>query len=193
MMSSYRRILSRPGTALFSATGLLARLPISMVGLGIVLLVSAATGSYGLAGSVSAAYVLANGGFAILQGRLIDRLGQARVLASTVTVFGVALHRRHQSHQCDREGGRRHRQHPALTEPVDQPGLRDREGRAGHQEGRRHRAGQRVETGPRGDQQHDPEADHRYRQPRDEPAHREHEGSGQREHPAVGRQHHRRS
>lgn len=91
MMSSYRRILSRPGTALFSATGLLARLPISMVGLGIVLLVSAATGSYGLAGSVSAAYVLANGGFAILQGRLIDRLGQARVLASTVTVFGVAL------------------------------------------------------------------------------------------------------
>jgi len=91
MMSSYRRILGHPGTALFSATGLLARLPISMVGLGIVLLVSAATGSYGLAGSVSAAYVLANGGFAILQGRLIDRLGQARVLATSVAVFGVAL------------------------------------------------------------------------------------------------------
>src|SRR5689334_17085660 len=69
MMSSYRRILSRPGTALFSASGLLARLPISMVGLGIVLLVSAATGSYAIAGSVSAAYVLANGGFRILQGR----------------------------------------------------------------------------------------------------------------------------
>lgn len=91
MMSSYRRILGHPGTALFSATGLLARLPISMVGLGIVLLVSAATGSYALAGSVSAAYVLANGGFAILQGRLIDRLGQARVLATSVAVFGVAL------------------------------------------------------------------------------------------------------
>jgi MFS family permease len=91
MMSSYRRILSRPGTALFSATGLVARLPISMVGLGIVLLVSAATGSYGIAGSVSAAYVLTNGGFAVLQGRLIDRLGQARVLATAVAVFGVAL------------------------------------------------------------------------------------------------------
>lgn len=91
MMSSYRRILSVPGTALFSGTGLVARLPISMVGLGIVLLVSAATGSYGLAGSVSAAYVLANGGFAILQGRLLDRLGQSRVLPLAITVFGVSL------------------------------------------------------------------------------------------------------
>ena len=46
--------------ARFSAAGLVARLPISMVGLGIVLLVAAATGSYGLAGAVSAAYVVAN-------------------------------------------------------------------------------------------------------------------------------------
>ena len=80
MLSTYRRILSVPGAALFSSTGLVARLPISMVSLGIVLLVSSATGSYGLAGSVAAAYLLANGGFAILQGRLIDRLGQSRVL-----------------------------------------------------------------------------------------------------------------
>ena len=57
-------------------TGLVARLPISMVGLGIVLLVSAATGSYGVAGAISAAYMIANASFAILQGRLLDRLGQ---------------------------------------------------------------------------------------------------------------------
>lgn len=91
MLTSYRRILGVPGTALFSATGLVARLPISMVSLGIVLLVSAATGSYGLAGSVSAAYLLANGGFAILQGRLLDRLGQARVLTAVAIAFGAAL------------------------------------------------------------------------------------------------------
>ncbi len=91
MLSTYRRILSVPGAARFSATGLVARLPISMVGLGIVLLVSSATGSYGLAGSVAAAYLLANGGFAILQGRFLDRLGQARVLPTAIVVFGLAL------------------------------------------------------------------------------------------------------
>ena len=68
MLTSYRRILQIPGTLLFSATGMVARLPMSMVSLGIVILVSTATGSYGLAGSVSAAYLIANGGFAIAQG-----------------------------------------------------------------------------------------------------------------------------
>ena len=75
---------------LFSLSGLGARLPLSMVGLGIVLLVSAATGSYGVAGAVSAAYMLANAVFSILQGRLIDTLGQARVLGLASAAFGVS-------------------------------------------------------------------------------------------------------
>jgi len=91
MFTSYRRILSQPGTLLFSLTGLVARLPISMIGLGIVLLVSAATGSYGVAGAISAAYMIANAGFAILQGRLLDRLGQGKVLAAASIGFGVAI------------------------------------------------------------------------------------------------------
>ena len=88
MLTSYRRVLSEPGTLRFSATALVARLPISMVGLGIVLLVSAATGSYALAGAVSAAYMLANALFAILQGRLLDTVGQRRVLTVAAVVFG---------------------------------------------------------------------------------------------------------
>jgi MFS family permease len=91
MLTSYRRILSLPGTLLFSATGMVARLPMSMVSLGIVILVSTATGSYGLAGSVSAAYLIANGAFAIVQGRLLDRLGQSRVLPVAVAIFGAGL------------------------------------------------------------------------------------------------------
>lgn len=91
MLTTYRRILARPGTALFSATGLVARLPIAMVGLGIVLLVEDASGSYGVAGAVSAAHLLANAFFAILQGKLLDRLGQSRVLPVVITVWGVAL------------------------------------------------------------------------------------------------------
>ncbi len=91
MFTSYARVLGRPGALRFSLTGLFARLPISMVGLGIVLLVEASTGSYGLAGAVSAAYMLANALLAIAQGRLVDRLGQGPVLATASVVFGLAL------------------------------------------------------------------------------------------------------
>ena len=91
MLATYRGILTRPGTALFSVTALVARLPISMVGLGIVLLVENATDSYGLAGSVSAAFLVGQAAFAVPQGRLLDRLGQPRVLPVMVTVWGVGL------------------------------------------------------------------------------------------------------
>ena len=91
MIENYRRILTVPGGLRFSASGLLARLPISMVGLGIVLLVEDATDSYGLAGAVSAVYVVAGAAFAIIQGRLLDRLGQGRVLVPMVAVFTVMV------------------------------------------------------------------------------------------------------
>ncbi|RYU11966.1 MFS transporter [Nocardioides iriomotensis] len=80
MLETYRRVLSLPGALAFSLSGLLGRLPISMISLGIVLLVSERTGSYSLAGSVSAAYIVANATVAVLQGRLTDRFGQTRVL-----------------------------------------------------------------------------------------------------------------
>jgi hypothetical protein len=90
MLDSYRQILRVPGSLLFSAAAFVARIPISMMGLGIVLLVEAGTGSYGLGGSVSAAYVVANAGLSIVQGRLLDRLGQARVLVPAALLFLVA-------------------------------------------------------------------------------------------------------
>jgi MFS family permease len=91
MISTYRRVLSLPGALAFSMSGLVARLPISMVSLGIVLLVSTRTGSYSLAGAVSAAYLIANAAFAVLQARLVDRRGQSRVLPWTISVFAVGL------------------------------------------------------------------------------------------------------
>ncbi len=91
MLSPYRQILARPGAVLFSLTGLFARLPISMVSLGLVLLVEAATGSYGLAGAVAATYTVANAALAILQGRLLDRFGQALVLRIATVLFGGFL------------------------------------------------------------------------------------------------------
>lgn len=90
MLQTYRQIFT-PATTRFSLTGLVARLPISMVGLGIVLLAEHETGSYGFAGSVSAVAVIANAVFAIPQGRLIDRLGQGRVLPVVITLWGIGL------------------------------------------------------------------------------------------------------
>jgi MFS family permease len=90
-LSSYRSVLSRPGTLRFSLTGVVARLPISMTGLGIVLLVQAATDSYGLAGAVSAAFMVANAVVAILMGRLVDTVGQGVVLTAASVVYGGAM------------------------------------------------------------------------------------------------------
>jgi MFS family permease len=91
MLTTYRRVLALPGALWFSLSGLVARLPISMISLGIVLLVSGRTGSYSLAGTVSAAYLIFNAAFAVPQARLIDRVGQSRVLPACVGVFTLGL------------------------------------------------------------------------------------------------------
>lgn len=91
MFDSYRRVLVRPGACAFSSAALVARLPISMVGLGIVLLVEQRTGSYGLAGTVAAVFVLAEAAFAVLHGRWVDHHGQSRVLPIAISVFGAGL------------------------------------------------------------------------------------------------------
>ena len=90
-LSSYRSVLSRPGTLKFSLTGVVARLPISMTGLGIVLLVQAATDSYGVAGAVSAAFMVANAVVAIYLGRLVDTVGQGLVLTAASVLYGTAM------------------------------------------------------------------------------------------------------
>lgn len=91
MLDSYRRILTLPGALLFSLTGLVARLPISMIGLAIVLVVSDRTGSYALAGTISAACVLAGAAGSPAQGRLVDRFGQSKVLPLTALVFAIGM------------------------------------------------------------------------------------------------------
>jgi MFS family permease len=90
MLDAYRTVFTHRGAPAFSATGLLARLPISMMTLGIVLLVSTVTGSYTVAGQVSAAYVVGNAVVAIPHGRLADRFGQTLVLYVDAVLFALA-------------------------------------------------------------------------------------------------------
>jgi MFS family permease len=87
----YRVILARPGALVFSATGLLARLPMSMAGIGIVLLVVSKYDSYALAGRVSAAYVLTQAICSPRLARYVDRYGQARVMRPAIAVSTLAL------------------------------------------------------------------------------------------------------
>lgn len=91
MLRPYVDLLAVPGGWVFSGAAFLARLPIAMVGLGIVLLVVAEHGGYGLAGALSATFALVNAVSAPAVARLIDRFGQRRVLTPSVAVHSVGL------------------------------------------------------------------------------------------------------
>src|SRR5919107_1132221 len=66
-------------------------MPIGMYTFGIVLLVRDATGSFATAGRIAGAFGLANALGAVLQGRLMDRLGQRRVLRAAAVVHLLAV------------------------------------------------------------------------------------------------------
>jgi MFS family permease len=91
MFTRYRTVLTHSGAWRFSLTALVARLPISISTLGIVLLVTGLGRSYGLAGALSASYTVANGLSSVVQGRLLDRLGQALVLPVVITAYAVGV------------------------------------------------------------------------------------------------------
>lgn len=93
MLGHYREVLRIPGAAAFASAGLIARFPLSMQTLGTVLLVADTTGSYALAGAVSATLALAQALLAPVLGRLVDRHGQARVLlpALVLHTLGAAV------------------------------------------------------------------------------------------------------
>jgi hypothetical protein len=90
-LEAYRQVLADPRARAFSAAGFVARLPLSMTGLGIVLLVSLTTGSFGRAGLIAAVGTLTGAVAAPLWGRAIDRLGQARVLVTAAIINSSSL------------------------------------------------------------------------------------------------------
>ncbi|MDO5700816.1 MAG: MFS transporter [Bowdeniella nasicola] len=91
MANPYAQILSRPGARAFSATGLIARLPMSITGLGVILMVEAYYGSYALAGAVSATFVVTMAALAPFLARLIDRYGQARIMRPAIAIYNLGL------------------------------------------------------------------------------------------------------
>ncbi|MDP9394977.1 MAG: MFS transporter, partial [Actinomycetota bacterium] len=88
--ASYVRLLRDPACVRPFAASLLARLPVSMVPIGALLLVSRTHGSYSAAGVTTGAFALGTSCGAPLWGRLMDRYGQRAVLVPA-TVTSAAL------------------------------------------------------------------------------------------------------
>jgi MFS family permease len=89
-LQPYTEIFRIPGAWSFSAAAVIGRMPMAMFGLGTVLLISAATGTYGMAGAVSALGSLGYAFTSPRMARLVDSYGQRRVLLPGLTVFAVA-------------------------------------------------------------------------------------------------------
>jgi MFS family permease len=98
VVSRYRAAFAAPGALSFSAAGFLARLPIAIYPIGIVLIVSARTHEYGFAGVVSGSYVVGAAVGNPVAGVLVDLYGQRRMLPwflighlLSVLVFGALV------------------------------------------------------------------------------------------------------
>jgi MFS family permease len=91
MVAKYRSVLSVPGSLRLLISALFGRLPQGMASLAILLLVRETTHSYAAAGVAVGAYTLANATGAPIQGRLVDRFGQAWVLVPSACLQASML------------------------------------------------------------------------------------------------------
>ncbi len=89
-VARYRDALRTPGALAFAIPGVIGRMPMAMLSLALVMLVTAVTGSYGIAGAVSATGAVLYAAVTPRVARLADRYGQARVLRPQVAVFAAA-------------------------------------------------------------------------------------------------------
>ncbi|WP_157677258.1 MFS transporter [Auraticoccus monumenti] len=90
-VQAYLRLLRHGPAARPFLAAFLARLPIAMAPLGILLLIERDRGAYSLAGLVTGAFALGSAVGMPLWGRLMDRFGQPRVLVPTSLTSAATL------------------------------------------------------------------------------------------------------
>ncbi|MFD4440501.1 MFS transporter [Nocardia sp. NPDC058519] len=92
MPNPYAALFKAPGAVAFSAAGFVARIPLAMMAIGIITMISQLRGEYALAGAVSATFTASTAIVGPQVSRLVDRLGQGRVLppAMGLSVLGSA-------------------------------------------------------------------------------------------------------
>lgn len=91
MANPYRELFNAPGSLGFVLAGMVARMPVSMTGIGLITMLAQLQGGYGLAGAVAATFALATAFCAPQVSRLVDRFGQGRVLPVAALIGGGAL------------------------------------------------------------------------------------------------------
>lgn len=91
MLANYAEVLKLPGAWRFSLAGAILRMPMSMVGISMILTVKAAYGNYTLAGIVVAVSIVATSVCAPILARMVDRYGQRKVMLPSLVVCTVSL------------------------------------------------------------------------------------------------------
>ncbi|KII36997.1 MFS transporter [Pseudomonas fluorescens] len=91
MANPYRELFNAPGARNFVLAGMIARMPISMTGIGVITMLSQLKGGYALAGAVAAMFALATAFCAPQVSRLVDRYGQRKILPISALIGGGAL------------------------------------------------------------------------------------------------------
>lgn len=91
MANPYRELFKAPGSRAFVLAGMIARMPISMTGIGLITMLAQLHGGYALAGSVAATFALATAFCSPQVSRLVDRYGQSRILPLAAGLGGGAL------------------------------------------------------------------------------------------------------
>jgi MFS family permease len=86
----YLQVLRTPHALPMVLAAFIGRLPLSMVGLGSVLLIASETGSYGLGGAVAATGAVTTAVAGPLIGRLADSRGQRRILLPVLLIFVIS-------------------------------------------------------------------------------------------------------
>jgi MFS family permease len=84
-------IVSTPGLMRVLTASVIARLPVAMLGIGLLVHAEHLTGSFAAAGAVAAAYAAATGIGGPLLGRVVDRRGQTGVLSGGALVSSLLL------------------------------------------------------------------------------------------------------
>jgi predicted MFS family arabinose efflux permease len=84
-------ILSAPGARALIGSSILARLPLAMFSIALLVHAQQLTGSFAVAGAVSGAYAISGAISAPVLGRLVDRCGQTRILVCGATVTALVL------------------------------------------------------------------------------------------------------
>ena len=86
-----RALVAAPGAMALLSTSIIARLPLAMLSIALLVYAQRLTGSFAIAGVVTGAYTVGRGLSAPSLGRLADRRGQLAVLLATAIASSVLL------------------------------------------------------------------------------------------------------